>query len=90
MGKNCWEQAVLHRYVHIVLDRIQIILMNTFTFLVTCVQTQFKGSSTEIEQQVKQHGARTLNKLSNVKARLKRSVVFLFVFVCFCFVFFNL
>ena len=75
MGKNCWEQAVLHRYVHIVLDRIQII------FLVTCVQTQFKGSSTEIEQQVKQHEARTLNKLSNVKARLKRSVVF---FVCFC------
>ena len=81
MGKNCWEQAVLHRYVHIVLDRIQIILMNTFTFPVTCVQTQFKGSSTEIEQQVKQHEARTLNKLSNVKARLKRSVVF---FVCFC------
>ena len=34
----------------------------------TSVQTQFRGSSGE---QVKQHEARTLNKLSNVKAQLK-------------------
>ena len=46
--------------------------------MLTCVQTQFKGSSIEIEQQVKQHEARTLNKLSNVNARLKMSVVVLF------------
>ena len=46
--------------------------------MLTCVQTQFKGSSIEIEQRVKQHEARTLNKLSNVNARLKKSVVVLF------------
>ena len=40
--------------------------MNAFTFMLTCVQTQFKGYSLEIEQQVKQHEARTINKLSNV------------------------
>ena len=42
----------------------------------TCVQTQFKGSSREIEQQVKQHEAQTLNKSSNVKVRLKKSMFF--------------
>ena len=42
--------------------------------MVTCVQTQFKGSSREIQQQVKQ--TRTLNKLINVNARLKKSVAF--------------
>ena len=41
--------------------------------MLTCVQTEFKGSSREIEQQVKQHEARTLHKLSNVNARLKRA-----------------
>ena len=40
--------------------------MNAFTFMLTCVQTQFKGYSLEIEQQVKQREARTINKLSNV------------------------
>ena len=40
--------------------------MNAFTFMLACVQTQFKGYSLEIEQQVKQHEARTINKLSNV------------------------
>ena len=44
--------------------------------MLTCVQTQFKGSSREIDQQVKQNEARTLNKLRNVKARLKESVFF--------------
>ena len=62
-GKFIWEQAVSHRFLHVVLDRIDI-------------QTQFKGSSREIEQQVKQYDAQTLNELSNVNARLKKSVVF--------------
>lgn len=29
--------------------------INTFTFLLTCVQIQFQGSAREIEEQVKQH-----------------------------------
>lgn len=29
--------------------------INTFTFLLTCVQIQFPGSAREIEEQVKQH-----------------------------------
>ena len=32
--------------------------------MLTQVQKQFKGSSSEIEQEVKQHEARTLRKLS--------------------------
>ena len=52
--------------------------MNTLTFMQTFVQTQFKGSSKDIEPQVKQHEARTSNKLSNVSARLKKSVVLFF------------
>ena len=40
--------------------------------MLTCVQIQFKGYSREIEQQVKQHEAQTLNKLSNVKAEKQR------------------
>ena len=39
--------------------------------MLTCVQEQFKGSSEDIEQQVKQHKAQILHKLSNEKARLK-------------------
>ena len=45
--------------------------------MLTCVQEQFQGSSREIEQQLKQYEARTLNKLSNVNAWLKGNVVFL-------------
>ena len=45
---------------------------NIFTFMLTCVQTLFKRSSREIEQQVKQNEAQTLNKLSNVNSRLKK------------------
>ena len=45
--------------------------------MLTCVQEQFQGSSREIEQQLKQYEARTLNKLSNVNAWLKDNVVFL-------------
>ena len=40
--------------------------MNAFTFMLTCVQTQFKGYSLKIEQQVKQREARTINKLSKL------------------------
>ena len=47
--------------------------------MLTCVKTQFKGSSREMEQQVTQHENGTLNKLSNVNARLKKNVVFCFV-----------
>ena len=50
--------------------------------MLTCVQEQFKGSSEDIEQQVKQHEARILNKLSNEKAWLKKKVV-LFLFLVF-------
>ena len=50
--------------------------------MLTCVQTQFKGFLREIEQEVKQHEARTLNKSSSVNARLKKSVAFfLFLFL---------
>ena len=50
--------------------------------MLTCVLTQFKDSSREIEQQVKQHETRTLNKLSNVNSRRKKSVVcFIFYFL---------
>ena len=45
--------------------------------MLTCVQEQFKGSSEDIEQQVKQHEARILNKLSNEKAWLKKLFLFL-------------
>ena len=44
--------------------------------MLTCVQTQLKGSSREREQQAKQHEAGTLNKLSNLNAQLKKGVVF--------------
>ena len=53
------------------------IRINTFTFMLTCAQAQFKRSSRKIEQQVKQHEVRTLNKLSSVNTWLKKSVVFL-------------
>ena len=43
------------------------------------MQTQFKGSSREIEQQGRRHETRTLNKLSNVNARLKKSIVIVFL-----------
>ena len=36
--------------------------------MLTCLQIQSKGSSREIGQQVNQHEARILNKLSNVNA----------------------
>ena len=42
--------------------------------MLTCVLIQFKASSREIEQQVKQHEAQTLNKLIKVKTRLKKSI----------------
>ena len=46
----------------------------------TCVQTQFKGSSRGIEQQLKQHEVQRKgsNKLSNINVRLKKSVFFFF------------
>ena len=44
--------------------------------MLTCVQVQFKGSSREIEQQVKQHEISTSNKKSNVKPRLKKTLFF--------------
>ena len=47
--------------------------------MLTCVQ--FKGSSREMEQQVKQHEARTLNKLSNVNGWLKKSVIVVVAFL---------
>ena len=62
-----WEQAIL---------QIVFFCYNTFTFMLTCVQVQFKGSSREIEQQVKQHEISTSNKKSNVKSRLKKNTVF--------------
>ena len=43
------------------------------------MQTQFKGSSREIEQQGRRHETRTLNKLSNANARLKKSIVIVFL-----------
>ena len=43
--------------------------------MLTCVLIQFEGSSREIEQQVKQHEAQTLNKLIKVKTRLKKRVL---------------
>ena len=43
------------------------------------MQTQFKGSSREIEQQGRRHETRTLNKLNNVNARLKKSIVIVFL-----------
>ena len=49
--------------------------INTFRFM----QTQFKGSSREIEQQGRRHETRTLNKLNNVNARLKKSIVIVFL-----------
>ena len=43
--------------------------------MLACVQAQFKGSSREIEQQVKQHETHASNKLRKVKAPHKNSVV---------------
>ena len=45
--------------------------------MLTQVQIQPKGSSREIEQQVKQHEALTSNKKSNVKAYLKKKAYFI-------------
>ena len=47
-GKFIWEWIVLH---------IVFICLNTFPFMLTCVQIQPKGPSREIEQQLKQHKA---------------------------------
>ena len=47
-GKFIWEQAVLHAIFFCI---------NTCTFMLTCVQIQFRGSSREIEQHFKQHEA---------------------------------
>ena len=44
--------------------------------MLTCVQTQLKGSSRGIGQQVEQHEAQNSNKKSNVNDRLKKSVGF--------------
>ena len=44
--------------------------------MLTWIQIPFKGYSRGIEQQVKQHEAETSNKKINVKARLKKSVIF--------------
>ena len=51
--------------------------INTFVFMLTYVQTQFKSSSRKRDGQVKQHEARTLNKLNNVNVRLKKRGFFL-------------
>ena len=50
-----WEEAVWIGYV--------LFCAHNFTFMLTCIQTQFKGSSREIKQQVKQHETWTLKKL---------------------------
>ena len=44
--------------------------------MLTYVQTQFKSSSRKRDEHVKQHEARTLNKLNNVNVRLKKRGVF--------------
>ena len=49
--------------------------INTFTFMPAFVQIQFKGSSREVEPQVKQYDTHASNKLRKVKAPLKKSVV---------------
>ena len=41
--------------------------------MLTCVKIHFKGSSREIKQQVKEHDAQILNKLSNVEAQVEKS-----------------
>ena len=50
--------------------------INTFTFILTCAQIQFKGSLGEIEQQVKKYES------WNLKKRCFFVVFFAFVFVC--------
>ena len=57
-GKLIWEQAISYRYLHIVLNRPHIALYECIYF--------YANYSLEIEQQVKQREARTINKLSNV------------------------
>ena len=56
--------------MHIVIDGINNLLYNyAFTFMLTCVKTQFQGPSREI--------GRLLSNTSNVMARLKKVRCFL-------------
>ena len=57
-------------------DICKFFCINTFVFMLTYVQTQFKSSSRKRDEQVKQHEARTLNKLNNINVRLKKRVFF--------------
>ena len=54
-------------FIHIVMDMINIFFcINTFTFILPCVQAQFKGRSREI-------GRLLRNRLSNVSLKLEIS-----------------
>ena len=57
-------------------DICKFFCINTFVFMLTYVQTQFKSSSRKRDEHVKQHEARTLNELNNVNVRLKKRGVF--------------
>ena len=57
-----WEQAALVKYLHVLIDIIHIPPYK-YNPMLTCVQIQLKGSSREIDQQVKQYEAWNLNKL---------------------------
>ena len=49
--------------MHIVMDMIYIFCINTFTFMLTCVQIQFKGPSGAI-------GRLLNNRLNNMELKL--------------------
>ena len=60
--------------MHIVMDMIQYFCINTFTFIVPCVQIQFQGPSREIHRLLSNRLSNVSHKLetSNVKADLKK------------------
>lgn len=61
-GKFIWEETVLHRSQQMIFDRI-LFCINTNTFLLFCVQIQFKGPSRQV-------GILSSNILINMRSNL--------------------
>ena len=56
-----------------VFDWVTFFSINTFTFMLTFVQTQFRGYSRN-RATCQDHEAQTLNTLCNAKAHMKKSL----------------
>ena len=87
---NCWKIRIRKNsvfghfprngkgFLHIVMDLINIFCVNTFTFIVPCVEVHFKGPSREISRLLRNRLSNVSIKLeiSNVKAGRKKYFVF--------------